>query len=349
MTRSISDYRLYAQIRSQPAELDRVLAAPEPVVDAADVVADARRVVTVGIGTSWNAASAGGWMLRAAGVDTAVWSSADFALYPPDLGPNDAAIVYTHSGAKRFSKDALGWLRDRGVPTVLLTSTESELTTGDLGGSTVVIRTVPRETSAMFTVSHTAAMLMTARIADAVQSGAVGDLAAVAPAVSDALELEDRVADLARTWHGRRSLIALGGGPHEVSAHEVAIKVAEAARYAVRAHAVEQFLHGPQVQVRDDEACLVFAGPGAVLERSHDAAIWAQLLGCHVAWIAPVEGPEASAWLPVTDIGEQLAPLVEIVPAQLLAGHLAALADVDGDNFRLDHPGMAEGRDRFGL
>jgi glucosamine--fructose-6-phosphate aminotransferase (isomerizing) len=349
VTRSISDYRLYAQIRSQPAELDRVLSAPEPIEDAADAVAEARRVVTIGIGTSWNAASAGGWMLRAAGLDATAWSSADFALYPPDLGERDAAIVYTHSGAKRFSKDALAWLRDRGVATVLLTSTASELTAGEIGEGTTVIRTVPRETSAMFTVSHTAAMLMTARVADAVRAGAVGDLTAVAPAVSDALELEDRVADLAQAWHGRRSLIALGGGPHEVSAHEVAIKVAEAARYSVRAHAVEQFLHGPQVQVRDDEACLVFAGPGAVLERSRDAAIWAQLLGTHVAWVSSVEGPEGSAWLPVTDVGEQLAPLVEIVPGQLLAGHLAALADVDGDNFRLDHPGMAEGRDRFGL
>ncbi len=108
MTRNINEYALYPQIRSQPTELDRLLGAPEPIEDAADVVASARRVVTIGIGTSWNAATTGAWMLRAAGLDARAWSSSDFALYPPDVNERDAAIVYSHSGAKRkrFSREA---------------------------------------------------------------------------------------------------------------------------------------------------------------------------------------------------------------------------------------------------
>jgi glucosamine 6-phosphate synthetase-like amidotransferase/phosphosugar isomerase protein len=74
-----------------------------------------------------------------------------------------------------------------------------------------------------------------------------------------------------------------------------------------------------------------------------------QALGCHVAWIGPVEGPTASAWLPIADVGEQLAPIVEAVPGQLLAGHLAALAGVDGDNFRSDDDAFREARERYGL
>src|SRR5690606_5617215 len=109
----------------------------------------------------------------------------------------------------------------------------------------LLLRTTPREQSSMFTVSHTAAMLLMARVADAIRAGAAGDLEAVPGAVAEALEGEPGVAELARAWQRRRAIVALGAGPHEPSAWEAAIKIAEAARRAVRASAVEQFLHGP--------------------------------------------------------------------------------------------------------
>ena len=351
MPSTIADFRLYKAIRSQPVELDRLLSAPEPVDDAAALIEGARRVYTVGIGTSSNAAGAAAAMLRAAGLDASAWSSFDFVLHPPALGVNDAAVVFTHSGRKRYSKQALDELRERNVPTVLITSTESELRPQDYAEGTVVLRTVPREISPMFTVSHTAAMLIAARLADAVRSGAVGDLTAVPSGVDDALGLEQATGALTREWAGHASLVALGGGPHEVSAHELAIKVAEAARRRIRSHATEQFLHGLQVQVRDDEAFTVFAGgegsPG--LKRTREAARLALDLGCPVAWIAPAAAPEGATHLRVADVGELLAPLVEVVPAQLLAGQMAALAGVDGDSFGLDDPTFKAAQERVQL
>ncbi|MPZ97877.1 MAG: hypothetical protein GEU80_00845 [Dehalococcoidia bacterium] len=348
-TRSISEYRLYGAIRSQPMELDRLLSAPEPVDEAAEVLARADRVFTIGIGTSSNAASVAANLLSAAGLDARAWSSADFALYPPAFRPTDAAVVYTHTGRKRFSREALRLLAEHGVASVLLTSTESVLTDADYAPGTVVLRSVPRDPSSMFTVSHTAAMLLSARIAEAVRDGSVGPLARVPAAVDDALKLEPQVEALAHAWQGKRAIIAVGAGPHEPSAHEAHIKIAEAARRAIRSYAVEQFLHGPQVQVHSDEALLIFAGDGPGLDRSRQAAEFARTLGCDVAWIAPIDGPAGASTLRVADVGEWLAPIVEVVPAQLLAGHLAALAGVDGDNFRMDEPAFQRAREALEL
>ncbi len=344
MPRTIADFRLYAAIQRQPEELDRLLSASEPVDLAADAVEAARRVFTVGIGTSWHAAVAAAQLLRAAGVDAQAWSSYDFALYPPDVGPGDAGIVFTHSGVKQFSLRSLQLLAERAVPSVLITSTEAAVDVGALPASTTILRTTEREQTAAFTVSHTTAMLLAARIADEVSRGSVGDLARVPGAVADALRLETATLELAQRWFGHRTIVALGGGPHEVSAHETTIKVAETARRAVRSHGVEQFLHGPQVQVQRDEAFLVFAGDGPALPRTREAVAFVQALGCDAAWVAPLEAPEEAEWLRVEDVGELLAPLVEVVPAQLLAGHLAALADVDGDSFRTDEPEFGAAR-----
>lgn len=341
MPRTIVDYRLYPAIQSQPSELARLLEADEPIEEAARVVADAARVFTIGIGTSSNAAAIGASMLRDAGVDARAWSSHDFAAYPPAISEADAAIAYTHSGAKQFSLRSLELLGDRGAPAVLLTSTESQIDLDELSAPLTILRTTTREPTAMFTFSHTAAMMLSAHLADAVRPGAVGDLAAVPGAVEEALALEPSVEVLAKQWQGKRTVIGLGAGPHEPTAHELAIKVPEAARVASRGYALEQYLHGPQVQVGPSDAFMLFTGDGPALERAEQAAAFLLDFGCAVAWVAPVAGPEGVAWLQVADVGESLAPLVEVIPAQLLAGHLAALEDVDGDSFRLDDEAFA--------
>ena len=342
--RRIQNYRLYEAIQRQPVELTRLLTASEPIDLAADALNAARRVFCIGIGTSWHAATVAADLLARAGIDARAWSSADFVQYTPAFTRDDAAIVFAHTGTKQYSRAAIEVLGKKRSSVIIVTSTESAIEAGSLPIGTTVLRTVPREQSAMFTVSHTAAMILTARIADTISRTCVGDLDAIPYAVEAALGLEGDVETLAHQWHAKRTLIALGAGPHEVSAHEAAIKIAEAARRPVRGYAVEQFLHGPQVQVHDSDAVLVFAGAGGGLDRTREAVTFVRTLGCEVAWVAPVEAPEGTMHLRVPDVGEALAPIVEIVPAQLLAGHLAAIEGVDADNFRRDDPAFGAAR-----
>lgn len=344
MSRDVTRYNLYSQITSQPDELDRVLSADEPIAEAAAILGGASRVFTIGTGTSTNAATTAASMFRAAGLDAIEWPAFDFALYGPDLRTGDAAVVYSHSGRKRYSRDCLSKLHLARVPTIWVASTAAEPNDADL-----TIRTVARETSSAFTVSHTTAMLLTARVADAISPGCLGDLQGVPTAVGKALQLRDQVAGLAKDWHPFGSLFAVGAGPHEVSAHEVAIKVAEAARLRARGYAAEQFLHGPQAQVQPGDPLLVFAGPGAALERSISVAEFGVEVGMPVAWVAPVAGPGGATWLEVPDLGEQLAPIIEIIPGQWLALHLAALEDVNADNFRMDDPPFARAYEKYQL
>ena len=349
MPRSIRDYRLYGAITRQPEELRRLLAADEPVAAAAARIGGAGRVFTIGIGTSSNAAAAAAAMLRAAGVDARPWASHDFVSYPPALRADDAAIVFTHSGRKRFSRGVLAPLAAAGVGAVVITGTETALTADDLVAGTVVLKTVARDPSAMFTVSHTAAMLLAARVADAVRPGSVGDLAAVPDAVAGAIALEPEIEALARAWAPRGAIVALGAGPHEPSAHEAHIKIAEASRRPVRSYAVEQLVHGPQVQVTADQSFLVFAGEGPGLARTRDVVAFVRALGCDVAWVSATDAPDGARELRIPAVAEELAPIVEAPPSQLLAGHLAALADVDGDNFRSDDEAHRAAMQALGL
>ena len=344
MPRDVSSYNVYAQIQAQPAELERLLHAPEPVEEAAALLRNASRVFSVGIGTAFNEALSGAYLLRAAGLDANAWQSSDFASYGPTLTESDSGLVFSHTGNKGVSREALARLDASPASSVWIGGIEA---TPNPAG--VTLRTVTPETAAPYTVSHTTALLLVARIADAVQSGAVGDLAVVPAAVGEALALEQQAQELAVAWKDSPALVAVGTGPQEPSAHEAGIKIDEAAWMRTKGYGLEYFLHGPQAQVQPSDGLIVFATPGAGLARSRDVAQFGLDVGAPVAWIAPLPGPKGVVDFVVPDVGEQLAPIVQVVATQLIAVHLASQRDLDADKFRLDDPPFRAAFERYTL
>ncbi|MFQ5995763.1 MAG: SIS domain-containing protein [Acidiferrobacterales bacterium] len=345
MTRDVSTYKAYSQIQSQPDELARLLEATEPVDAAARALKSAKRIFAVGTGTSHNAALIVTHWLRAIGRDTSAWASYDFALYGPELRSDDAVIVFSHSGRKQYSQRSLERVQASDAIAIWVSAANPDTD----NPAEVILQTVTREPSSMFTVSHTAAMLLTARVVDHMQPNALGDLASLPEAARAALATEPTVRELAQQWRNTDAIIAVGGGPHEVSAFEVAIKLNEGPRMRAYGYSTEQFLHGPQAQIQTNDALIVFASPGAALDRTQAVAQFGLDIDVPVAWIAPLAGPNGVSICSVNDVGERLAPIVQAIPGQLLAAHLAAQRDVDCDSFRLDDPAFKRAYDRYAL
>ena len=101
-----TDSKMYQTMQRQPADIRRLLADDwDQAEQAATLLAPARRIFVVGIGTSLHAAMISAWLLRAAGSDARVVSSFDFALYPDSypLTAEDAVVVMAHTGVKTYS------------------------------------------------------------------------------------------------------------------------------------------------------------------------------------------------------------------------------------------------------
>src|SRR5258706_11279331 len=60
-----------------------------------------RRVLAIGTGTSWHAASQAAALLRAAGADATAPQSADSPLHGPLPRRDRALLAFSHTGAKR--------------------------------------------------------------------------------------------------------------------------------------------------------------------------------------------------------------------------------------------------------
>jgi glucosamine--fructose-6-phosphate aminotransferase (isomerizing) len=307
----MSDSAMRATMARQPADLRRLLADRAPAARAAELIAG-RRVLLAGTGTSWHAANHGAWMLRAAGVEAWAIQPLDAAIGGAAPGPDDALVLLSHTGIKRYSAQLRDAARAAGVPTLAI---------GGIGQPGVDLPTVERERSSAYTASHLGALMRLAQIAS--ELGArLGELDAVPDAVAVELERPSRgVAAPAR-------LLEYGGaGTNAWTAEEGALKVRETARLASEGLMVEQLLHGPAVALDDRDVLVCLDGGGSGAERLEEVARTVEAGGARVHRIAARE------------LGEQLSILPLTAAVQRIALEAAEALGTDPDAFGYDVPG----------
>src|SRR5688500_3639706 len=258
---------------SQPGELARLLADARPAEAAAERLRG-RRLLLVGIGTSWHAAHHGAWLLREAGIEVEAAHAADIAPYGRPIAEEEGVIVLSHTGGTGYSMTMLERARGAGAETLHVSGIGN-------GGE---LETVAAEASYAYTASHTGALLRLAQIA-----GALG--ADLGPRI----EVPDRLVEL------------IGAGPTGWTAQEGALKIREASYVAAEGLSSEQFFHGPSVALDEQDTLVVLDGGGPMADRTEAIAAAVEVTGAKVARFAQRELGEALSVFPLTVVVQRIA------------------------------------------
>jgi len=288
--------------------------------DAAPVTAVAerlrgRRVLVIGTGTSWHAASQAAALLRAAGLEASAAQSADAAVDGPLPAAGGVLLALTHTGAKHYTAQAVASARAQGVDVVQISGT---------GVTGADLTTVERERSSAYTASHLGALLRVAQLAwtlgaDLPRLGEVPS--AVNRAYRDGPERQQLAAPPGRL------IEFIGGGINQWTAAEGALKIREAAYVASEGLAVEQFLHGPSVALGEHDRLVCLDGGGPWSARIAQVAQAAEDSGTPVTRVAHHELGELLSIFPLT------------VAVQRIALEAAETLGTNPDTFGLDLPG----------
>jgi len=296
---------------AQPQAL-RDLLADRGDVEAVAARLAGRRVLVVGTGTSFHAAEQGAHLLREAGLDADAAQSADVAIDGPLPRPGQVLLALSHTGAKRYTAAAVRRAREAGADVVQVSGVDA----GDAD-----LRTVPRERSSAYTVSHLAALMRLAQVARAL-GAALDQLDDVPEAVERALG-EQR----APVAVPERLLELIGGGVNQWTAAEGALKIREAAYVASEGLSAEQFLHGPSVALRPSDHLVCLDGGGAWSDRVREIGDAAERSGVPVTRVVE------------RDLGEPLSVFALTVAVQRIAVESAEALGTDPDSFGRDVPG----------
>ena len=294
-------------MESQPEQLARLLADSAPAEAAAARLAG-RRLLLIGIGTSWHAAQHGAWMLREAGVEAEAAHAADVAPYERRIDAGEGVIVLSHTGSTGYSMQMLERARQAGAETLHVSGIGN-------GGE---LETVAAEPSYAYTASHTGALLRLAQLATAL-GAQLGPLDAVPERVAAVLERPGPLIDAPD-----RLVELIGAGPNAWTAQEGALKIREAAYVAAEGLSSEQFFHGPSVALDEQDTLVVLDGGGPAADRTETIAGAVEATGARVVRFSERELGEALSVFPLT------------VVVQRIAAELAEERGVSPDRFRFE-------------
>lgn len=341
-------YHMHDAIYAQPGAL-RLLGRgnTDALQAAATRLRGCERVILAGVGSSRHAALVAERLFASvAGFGHRVRAHSAFALAHawPAVDAATGIVVVSHQATNRATHDLLSQAKAAGAPTVVVTARDI----APLPHADHVLRTVPTEGSQAHTVSYTCAIAMLAMLAAAVSGDE--EISHALDGIPDHLALllgQEAWEEMASRFANGRRLFFVGGASDAATALEAALKVSETSYLVASGFDCEEFLHGAWVAMESEDLLVLIALPGPAYPRSLDAARVAREVGTPVLALIR-EGDRALAGLAaetieIADVDERLAPILTVVPLQLLAYHWALLKGANPDVMRAHEPAHARG------
>ena len=166
----------------------------------------------------------------------------------------------------------------------------------------------------------------------------LGDIAHLPVLARHALSCEPQIEELARRYHRFRNFLFIGRGPAHALALEGALKLKEISYIHAEGYAAGELKHGPISLVEPEVPVVAIATRGSVCDKTLNAVQQVRARDGRVILIA-TEGDTKAAELAddvvyVPDAPELLAPMLAVIPLQLLAYHIAVRLGCDIDQPR---------------
>lgn len=327
-----------AEITEQPDALARLL-EPGPLARVRELAEVVRRrsprfVLLAARGTSDHAALYAKYLVEVSlGLPAGLASPSTMTAYGarPDLS-DVLLLTVSQSGGSPDLVQTVRTARSGGATTLSVTNTPgsplagvSELNLDILSGP---------ELSVPATKSYSSELLALWLLVEAIRGGNPAQALGIPAAARSLVERRDEVAALANHYRFTDRLVTTARGYSYPTAREAALKLMETASVAAHAYSGADLLHGPLAMIDHDSPVIAVVpdGHGAeammpVLERLAERGADVAVLGG-----AQTEGMGTIRFrLGSGGISEELHPVVDIIPLQLLALEMSLARGFDPD------------------
>jgi glucosamine--fructose-6-phosphate aminotransferase (isomerizing) len=314
-----------------------------------------RQVRIVACGTSWHAALAGKFMIeRLARVPVEVDYGSEFRYRDPILGRDTLTVVISQSGETADTLAAQREAKQKGSKTLAICNVVGSMITREAAG-TLITHAGPEigvASTKAFTGQLTALFLLAMylgqvrEVLDAETSRSLVDQLLRLPAQLEEILRRDSIyEDLTKVLFRSTDFLYLGRGVHFPIALEGALKLKEISYIHAEGYPAGEMKHGPNALIDENLPTVVLAtrAPGDDASRilyektlSNIQEVKAREgLVIAIACEGDEEvGKSAHHVIPIPTTHELLLPILEVVPLQLLAYHIAVRRGCDVDQPR---------------
>ena len=331
------------EIRQQPAALARTLAGETRRIEQFRRGLGGWRpklIVLAARGTSDNAAQFGRYLLEiTTGIPVSLAAPSIYTLYKARVDLRDALVVgISQSGESTDTNAALERAREQGVRTIGITN-EPSSSMARYAADLFLVH-ARKEKSVAATKTYTGQMMVLYLLAYALGAEIrIDDLKRLPDRVESALKLEERIGALCERYRFMERAVVVGRGLNYANAYEFALKLMETCYVVTERFSSADFLHGPIAMVEPSFPVFLFAPQGVTAPSTRSMLTKLRGLKAETIVITDAANRELAAEATRSivlsgRIEELYTPIPYIIPAQILAGLLAAEKGLDPDRPR---------------
>jgi glucosamine--fructose-6-phosphate aminotransferase (isomerizing) len=305
------------------------------------------RIILTACGTSWHAALVGEYLIEElARIPVEVEYASELRYRNPPLDSGTLLFAITQSGETADTLAALREMKRKGHPTLAICNVVGSTIAQEADGG-VYLHAGP-EIGVASTKAYTSQVAVLTMLALffgrlrhlSFESGkqTIGDLRALPGLMRQTLDVSSAVQKIAAKYRDATNFLYLGRQFNFPTALEGALKLKEISYIHAEGYPAAEMKHGP-IALVDEHTPSVFIMPqGSVYDKVMSNLEEIKARGGPVIAIAP-EGDQhinrlADDVIYVPRVEECLSPLINIVPLQLLAYHVAILRGCDVDKPR---------------
>jgi glutamine---fructose-6-phosphate transaminase (isomerizing) len=320
-----------------------------------DEFSNLRRITIVASGASRHAGLAGKLMIEDLGcLPVEVEHASEYCYRRPLRQEGSLVVVITQSGETGDTIAAQRVARENGFRTLAISNVvdstiarEADATLFTYAGKEIAIpatKSFTAQLTALYVLALYLAQVRQTLRAEVIQSR-IADLAKLPEFITRMLPGADsRAAEIARSYFSDQTFIFLGRGAHYPIALEGALKLKEIAYRYAEAYPSGELRHGPTALLDDSQAVVAIAtrdlqDEGSVLRYQKTITLLGEIAkhSTRQVLVASEDDNEVrkiySDCFFVPAVSELLLPIVEIIPLQLFAYHIAVL-----NNYNVDKP-----------
>src|SRR5579884_1808513 len=313
------------------------------------------QIKIVACGTSWHAGLTGKFIIeRLARIPVEVDYGSEFRYRDPIIPPNTLTIVISQSGETADTLAAQREAKTKGSKTLAICNVVGSMITREANG-TIYTHAGPEigvASTKAFTAQLTALYLFALYLAQIRETLSVDEakenmteLTRLPAKLEALLTREEECEDLAKQYVRAQDFLFLGRGVHYPIALEGALKLKEISYIHAEGYPAGEMKHGPNALIDENLPVVILAtcdrkDPGSVLRYEKTTSNLKEVKARSGQVIAlATEGDEeireaADHVIYIPEAPEILSPILEIVPLQLLAYHIAVRRGCDVDQPR---------------
>jgi len=311
-----------------------------------------RRVVMLACGTSWHSALIGKFMIeQLARLPVEVDYGSEYRYRDPIVGPETLAVVITQSGETADTLAALREAKAKGARSMAICNVVGSMATRETEG-TVYTHAGPEigvASTKAFTAQLVALHILALYLAQV--RGTIDEkesrehveaLAQLPLLIEEALKCEGQIEEIAKRCYQCSDFLYLGRGIQYPIALEGALKLKEISYIHAEGYPAGEMKHGPIALIDEKLPVLAIAPQDAVFEKMLGNIQEAKARGGMIIALATkgddrldhILDPLLDSKISLPAAPPLVAPVVTVIPLQLLAYHVAVRRGCDVDQPR---------------